>query len=38
MPIQILSDYDAQLTHLKKELVTVTKEYEEWTAASRPSS
>ena len=36
--LQILTDYDAQLTHLKKELEQVKLEYEEWVAASRPRS
>lgn len=36
--LQILSDYDAQLTHLKKELDQVKQEYDEWATASRPTS
>lgn len=35
---QILSDYDAQLTHLRKELGLVQEEYAQWEAASRPRS
>jgi len=36
-PTQILSDYDAQITHLRKELEQVHHEYSEWEAASKPS-
>ncbi|KAK8200708.1 Nucleoporin nup57 [Zalaria obscura] len=35
---KILSDYDAQLTHLRKELGLVQEEYAQWEAASRPRS
>ncbi|GAB7353014.1 hypothetical protein MBLNU459_g3571t1 [Dothideomycetes sp. NU459] len=35
---KILSDYDAQLTHLRRELDQVKQEYTEWEAASKPSS
>ena len=34
---QILSDYDAQITHLHKELQQVTQEFREWESASRPN-
>lgn len=33
-----MSDYDAQLSHLKKELDQVKMEYTEWEAASKPTS
>lgn len=28
--LQILEDYDRQLIHLKKEMESIQKEYEEW--------
>lgn len=33
---QLLTDYDEQLTHLKKELDATQKEFEEWDTNSRP--
>ena len=28
--IQVLEDYATNLTHLKKELISISKEFEEW--------
>jgi nuclear pore complex protein Nup54 len=36
--MQILTDYDAQLAHLRKELDMINKEFEDWTASERPAS
>lgn len=33
---QLLTDYDEQLTHLKKELDAIRREFEEWDINSRP--
>lgn len=34
---QILSDYDVQIAHLKKELESVIKEYEDWQSGNKQS-
>lgn len=36
-PLQILSDYDAQITHLHKELAQVRQEFDDYQAATRPA-
>ena len=33
---QLLSDYDSQLNHLKKELERVNSDYSDWEQASKP--
>ena len=35
-PRQILTDYDAQITYLRKELGQIQQEYTEWEAATKP--
>ena len=37
-PSQLLSDYDSQLNHLKKELERIRTDYAEWEQASKPVS
>lgn len=35
---QILSDYDSQLGHLRKEVDMIKKDFEEWEASTRPEN
>ena len=34
--IQVLTDYDSQLAHLRKELEMVKKEFENWQESEKP--
>ena len=36
MTIQILTDYDSQLAHLRKELDMIKKEFETWAETEKP--
>ena len=36
--MQILTDYDSQLGHLRKELDMIKKEFETWAENEKPSS
>ena len=35
--LQILTDYDSQLAHLRKELEMIKKEFENWQANEKPA-